>query len=262
MRLARPLFYNRTWKAEVKMSVFIKITGIVLLSCFVASIGYAQKKEKKPKKYKSLEKALKKPLEVKHLQINWTKTELLIDSSIGQLKNLEILTVRNAINDKSFELHLPLEVFELTNLRELRLFNVYSGSLEEKIDQLTELRILHLAHMNFEEMPTKICNLKNLEELDLTINDISQLPDCFSQLTKLKQLSLANNAFREFPVILFKIDALEDIVLNNREGNEGLETTSSMNYTLKNNKIDSRPKELDAMKNLKKASFDERYFIQ
>ena len=66
------------------------------------------------------------------------------------------------------------------------------------------LKMLNLAHNNFDEVPLGVCKIKTLEHLDLRGNeDIHELPSEMGRLTKLSTLSLAGLKVSFMVLLLF-----------------------------------------------------------
>ena len=88
-----------------------------------------------------------------------------IPAEIWMLTNLERLWL--------YELHLttlPSEVGNLTNLKELNLWENRLTTLPAEIGKLTKLRKLKLRNNQLTSIPPEIKKLTKLEELDITIN--------------------------------------------------------------------------------------------
>ena len=92
---------------------------------------------------------------------------------------------------------IPKEVFELTNLTRLDLFD----------NQIVEI-------------PSEIAKLKNLTELILYYNQIVKLPSELGELTSLKELYLGNNQLSSLPMEIKKLKNLRDFNSNSFLKNE------------------------------------------
>lgn len=90
--------------------------------------------------------------------------------------------------------NIPDEVFALSHLKELDLFNNQIATLSSKIQQL-----------------------KNLEKLLASKNPITQLPAALQNLQALKTIKLNEGQLTDFPMVLLKTDSLENISLENNQ---------------------------------------------
>ena len=136
---------------------------------------------------KLLFKAISKNKNLNTLRISNNKLSNL-PKEIGLLKNLESFFSSN----NKLETELPLEFYELTNLKNIEI----QGS-------------------NLEVVSEKINNLKKLETLKLYYNKITKTPKELNGLESLKHLKLNNNFLKNFKDILDPINAK---LLNDNKG--------------------------------------------
>ncbi|GLJ05373.1 hypothetical protein SUGI_0017030 [Cryptomeria japonica] len=86
---------------------------------------------------------------------------------------------------------LPVRILDI-DLSERNL----SGTLPQRISQLTQLRSISLQNNNLSGTLPDLCRLTKLEIIRLENNYLTgTIPDCLSQLSNLKQLNLENNNF-------------------------------------------------------------------
>jgi len=70
-----------------------------------------------------------------------------------------------------------------------------SGHMEynSRLEQAAKSGVLHLSHLDLEEIPKEVFSLTNLVRLDVGWNQIRCVPDEIAQLSKLEELWLNNN---------------------------------------------------------------------
>lgn len=106
----------------------------------------------------------------------------------------------NDIKGKS----LPKEICELTELNDLRVYNLELVSIPTEIGNLVNLEKLDLSGNNLSVIPKEIGNLKKLKILDLSKNNLDELPIEITQLPKLKKIVLKKNNFSKDYIEKFK----------------------------------------------------------
>ncbi len=124
--------------------------------------------------------------------------------SISNLSNLKIL-------DLSYTLiqTLPIEIFELKSLVELKLFQLPITSLSTAIKNLQNLEYLDIRLTKIAEFPSEIGELKKLIKLD-GCNLNKPLPDSFCNLTNLKELAVNfENVEKSLPENFGNLENLE-----------------------------------------------------
>ena len=89
--------------------------------------------------------------------------------------------------------HIPPQVFELTHLMELGLYNNKLTSIPEDISCLISLTVLDLRNNQISNIPHSISALTSLTELRLHNNQITSLPHTLSILTNIQRLILGGN---------------------------------------------------------------------
>lgn len=131
---------------------------------------------------------------------------------------------------------LPAHIGLLVNLRTLFLRQCDVDALPPDFAKLTSLQHLDMAANNLKNIDP-ICSLCNLSILDLSMNDLASLPPQFGNLAKLRDLNLDNCCFAEFPRTL-------------------LSSTSLTRLFMRHNLLESLPKELSLMSQLRVADFE------
>lgn len=132
---------------------------------------------------------------------------------------------------------IPSEVFELVNLRTLRLNRNKLTSIPKEIGNLKNLVSLTLSANEIEEIPDELFDLENLETLSLKKNKIKEIPENIRKLKKLVNLSAPENQ-------------IENIA-------DGLGELSSLKYLyIRKNKIRRLPKTFGKLINLKNINLD------
>lgn len=151
---------------------------------------------------------------IKEIVINRNGSIMEIPPSIGRLKHLEMLYIRDcSISD------IPREIGELKELRILHLAeNESICELPEELFTLPNLKMLILYDNLINRIPPEIGNLKNLEVLMLGDNSISELPDEISRLSQLRELDISKNPLKELPLrALEQMESLEYISIEETE---------------------------------------------
>ena len=102
---------------------------------------------------------------------------------------------------------------ELTNLKELYLYNHRLTSLPAEIGNLTNLQSLWLHYNQLTSLPAEIGHLTNLKMLSLWYNSLTSLPAEIGNLTNLQKLYLGNNQLTSLPAEIGNLTNLQIIDL-------------------------------------------------
>ena len=94
---------------------------------------------------------------------------------------------------------MPVELFQLTELRELTVKGCRLCVLNQNIDKLTKLEILNLDKNKLLRLPESIGNLKNLKYLCISRNIIETLPNSISNLKQLTYIDAWDNPLYILP---------------------------------------------------------------
>merc|ERR1711907_895779 len=132
--------------------------------------------------------------------------------------------IDKAIQEARESQSLSLEDFRLRNLPEglwenpLNLLLFGAGwnlltSLDTRLCQFTELKVLDLTHNYIKELPAEIARLTNLQELHLHFNNIVSLPDSVCGLSKLRTLRLSFNKLYNIPNDIGNLTRLRELFL-------------------------------------------------
>lgn len=182
--------------------------SLLLLFLFCLTNCFSQ--VERPERFFSMKSALKKPLEVKVLDLSEQNLRILSDD-ILKLKNLEELSLGS--NPKlDFEL-----VFELlAQLEKLKFLDLQNSELQvipDNISNLKSLEVLWLDDNFIEEFPEAIKKIENLKELKLFSNKLSQVSFKTGDLPNLEIIDLCYNEFTRFPVELALLPNLKEIII-------------------------------------------------
>lgn len=150
---------------------------------------------------------------LRELYLNNNNLQVIFDGGIGNLAQLEILTLDdnelstlpndignlgNTLNTITLERNqltsLPEEIGNLINLTSLNLEINQLESLPDSFGNLTNLVTLNLRNNKLETLPATIGNLTNLLSLDLSNNILTSLPETFGNLSSLSVLQLFNQS--------------------------------------------------------------------
>ncbi len=158
---------------------------------------------------------------------------------LNNLKYLSLIAVDNS---------LPIEIFELVNLKQLNLGQSNVEQLPKEIGNLINLEALSMDLRNLRNtLPRELFELPNLKFLDLSMSYIENLPTYINSMKKIKELYLCGLSLRSLPVELFELISLEilDIsengeieTIHNEIINLNLLKTINISYTNINNIID------------------------
>ena len=128
---------------------------------------------------------------------------------------------------------IPEQVFELQNLRILKLKNHQIYKLSRNIIKLKNLTLLDLSNNNFSYLPRFLGKLNKLTLLDLSKNKISYLPESLCKINEIIYLNLAYNQLSYLPNFIGDLDNLKYL-------------------NLQNNNLSAVPKSIFNLTNLKK----------
>lgn len=141
----------------------------------------------------SLDRAIANPdrtteLKLKHCDLAFFPPEIFT------MTNLKVLDLYNNKIDS-----IPAEIGQLKSLEVLILSKNELVYLPDELFELPNLKVLSLHHNNLASLPANIGNLKNLEELRLDYNELTWLPESIGELKKLETLFLERNRLVELP---------------------------------------------------------------
>ncbi|XP_059657716.1 disease resistance protein RPV1-like [Cornus florida] len=135
-----------------------------------------------------------------------------IDPSIGYLKSLVFLNVKNCYQLKS----LPLEFDSVEALTELIIDDTSIEEVPIGRGVLKELETLSATDcQSLTQISTSIGHLKSLTHLRLDHSRIAELPYSIGSLVKLRCLSLRNSLLKELPDSIGKLESLIELCLSN-----------------------------------------------
>ena len=104
--------------------------------------------------------------------------------------------------------HLPYQLINFINVKNLYLENNNLRILSKEIKLLVNLEVLTLNNNELESIPNELCLLKNLVKLTLHCNNLKELPEEIDNLTNLKILTLSDNQLIALPRGLGKLTKL------------------------------------------------------
>ena len=112
---------------------------------------------------------------------------------------------------------VPVEVFELKELKSLDLGSNQLTELPEAVTRLTALTTLDLGSNQLTELPEAVTRLTALTTLDLNDNQLTELPEAVTRLTALTTLDLNDNQLTELPEAVTRLTALTTLDLNDNQ---------------------------------------------
>jgi Leucine-rich repeat (LRR) protein len=158
-----------------------------------------------------------------------TSYEGSLPDSIGDLQNLEELTIYNSSLAGHLADKIPAGIGKLSNLKKLQIYDFRYGLeyLPESIGNLTGLEFLHIADCpKLVELPFTIGQLQNLKYLHLTecklpLSSFEKLPSSIGLLTSLRELMVNSTVMSSLPSSLGDLKNLEFLILR---GNSKLQS--------------------------------------
>ena len=176
---------------------FLLILTLILCPVFSQDILSKAELEQK-KEYRSLEEALKNPLEVYKLN----------------LKRKKLTT-------------FPLGIYKLTNLHELSLRKNKLTDVPDGISALRKLVILNISKNKITSLPSDIGALKHLRKFAAGQNELETLPEEMGELENLVILDIWSNNLAGLPLSLANLKKLKVIDMRviqlNRERQKQIE---------------------------------------
>ncbi|MEM4368407.1 MAG: leucine-rich repeat domain-containing protein [Candidatus Anstonellales archaeon] len=116
-------------------------------------------------------------------------------NNLGDLSNVKYLFVKSSSESTSTKTNLlPADFFKNT-----------------------QLEILALNNLGYNELPAEIGNLINLRYLYLNDNKLKTLPDSLEKLSKLEFLNISGNDFEKIPEVVYKLKNLKTLIAVNNK---------------------------------------------
>ena len=138
--------------------------------------------------------------------ISSLKNEMHFDFGVDKHEKIVYLKVKQFSN-------FPISIFNLSDLKYLRLDRIHLDSLPESIGNLKNLQYLGLRGNKLISLPESIGDLSSLKELDLSFNYIIMLPKSIGNLTNIKKINLYANKLEKIPESIGDLSSLKEISL-------------------------------------------------
>ena len=137
---------------------------------------------------------------------------LEVHPSIGRLKKIIVLNMKNCKNLSSFPSIVDMQALEILNLSgcsELKNFPDTKGNMEHLLE-------LYLGSTGIEELPSSIGQITGLVLLDLRrCKNLKSLPSCICKLKSLQYLFLSGcSRLKNFPEIMEDMENLRELLLD------------------------------------------------
>ena len=129
-----------------------------------------------------------------------------IPESIGNLTNLKELTIFDTLI-----IALPESIGNLTNLQELVISGNSLTSLPESIGNLTNLQYLEIRYAPISALPESIGNLINLQSLRISYTSLTTLPESIGNLTNLQTLVIRVDSLTTLPESIGNLTNLQSL---------------------------------------------------
>ena len=180
-----------------------------------------------------------------------------------QLERLD-LSSNYHTHDSQKLVEIPLEVFELTQLKILILNYNKIYYVSESISKLINLSELYIRNNQLSCLPESIGNLSNLTRLALNNNRLSCLPESIGNLSNLTRLALNNNQLSYLPESIGNLSNLTRLALNNNQLSYLPESIGNLsNLTelyLNNNQLSYLPESIGNLSNLTRLALNNNQF--
>ncbi len=149
---------------------------------------------------------------------------------------------------------IPSEIENISNLKELKLFDNKIESIPAEIGNLDQLQILILTKNNLASVPPEIGNLSSLGILSLAVNNLRNIPAEIGNLELINDLSLSSNPLESLPIEIFNLNTLKNLALTSTQlttlPTEISNLTSLTHLFLADNNLETIPKEIGNLSNL------------
>ncbi|KAL4442297.1 hypothetical protein ABPG74_005638 [Tetrahymena malaccensis] len=135
-----------------------------------------------------------------------TKKEYTHLSNFVNVKDWKKITKLELSQNKLQD--IPYEIFELSELRTLKLDNNYIKSIPDLVfDKFIELKEFSISNNLVKYIPISIQNSQNLTNVDFGQNHIEVIPDEIFNLPQLAVLNLTSNDFECIPSSIIKVES-------------------------------------------------------
>jgi internalin A len=150
---------------------------------------------------------------------------------------------------------LPESLWELKQLKSLKISYTKLTTLPDSLAQLTQLTSLNLSRNKLTTLPESLGRLTQLTELDISDNQLTALPDSIGQLTQLTSLDLSRNKLTALPDSIAQLTQLTSLDLSYNQLTTLPESigqlTQLTSLNLSNNKLTALPESIRQLTNLK-----------
>lgn len=209
------------------------------------------------------------------------KERNLLNFNASEKIKIKLFSKIDSLNFGNYKLQsIPLELFELTNLKYLHIPNCVIKQLPPEIRQLKKLKTLILEETELEFLPKEIGALRELETLTLSlktreiveslghiegflIQGIKELPKEIGKLKKLKTLILHNIPSKHLPKSFKKLQKLEKLEINFHTLTtlpKEIKSLKNLKYLhLSHGKLQGLPKKIGKLERLEVLNLDDNY---
>lgn len=112
---------------------------------------------------------------------------------------------------------LPESLWELIQLKSLRISQTKITTLPDSLGQLTQLKSLDLSRNQLTTLPESLGRLTQLTSLNLSGNQLTALPDSLGQLAQFTELNLSNNQLMHLPEPIGQLTQLTSLDLSRNQ---------------------------------------------
>lgn len=183
----------------------------------ITEIGFDPYKDELRNKIKSIEISSNEDMEHTIDQAqkeNWKalsfniNNQVKIPEKIGELTNLEYLSIDVILGAEVMGIDIPKEIGKLENLETFSAYSCNIKALPPEFANLKKLKRINLNDNAFDVFPEEILALENLESLAINWN-FTSVPDELCELKNLKYLYMPMANLTSLPENIGKLDKLE-----------------------------------------------------
>ncbi len=153
---------------------------ITLFTIFSGQANFAQDEVKKDTLARSMEEALRSPLDITVLDLHKQKLK-----------------------------ELPDKFDKLINLHTINLHKNKLKDLPPSLSSCKQLRSLNISNNKFDALPSVVCELPQLRTLDISTNEILFLPECLENTIHLERILMVGNEISIIPTSYSDLDLIE-----------------------------------------------------
>lgn len=173
---------------------------------------------------------------------------------IRVIKILESVETLRQIVFMDIEIDLPIEVWNLIQVKKLTIFSSNIESIPTEIGQLSNLEFLYISYSNITDLPNELVRLDSLREVRLSSNKLTRIPAALFNMGSLERLQLDYNEINYIPREITNLKSLQKLDLRQNQLTSVPTYISELpnlaTLDLGSNQIHSLPHEITKLSNL------------